>query len=272
MIRTDGYFSRDSGWWYVVSGASIDSIDVYYPNWTTSGEGPSTSVLTLTNEKTDSLGMWRNLTLIFTDDSFPMGRYKVKAQVSGPTIAEQGDILEGFAPIDLSGIVVGDDSGGDFLTVFFDLVGPLNVTMDPIPDVSDNTDVTISGTVYQPNGRVFNSSEVLGIPGFGSYWVNISVLQPNLTISRLPYLTSDGTYSVTYTATSVGKHYVIANVETDVGNEAERGKHTSGRAFQEFVVTGTWPEVSMAFAGSPLRVLLALALGLYLKRRADHGL
>ncbi|MEE8400743.1 MAG: hypothetical protein V3R86_01135, partial [Candidatus Hydrothermarchaeaceae archaeon] len=39
-IRTDGYYSRDCGWWYTVPGASV-TVDVYKP-------GDSTPNVTLT--------------------------------------------------------------------------------------------------------------------------------------------------------------------------------------------------------------------------------
>jgi len=249
-IRTDGYFTRDSGWWYIVKGANTN-VSLYYPN--------GTRAINLTGKKTSSVGVYKNESIIFLDSSFPFGRYKLNSSIRGPSSGAPGQ------EVDLSGLNI----NGPNVTIYFDVGGEMNITLSSFPEVNKNENININGTVYQPNGQIFNSTFVVGVPGFSSYNVNISVMLPNSSIVRFNYTTTNGSYYLIYNATKLGTYYVISHVEYALGNQALRGRYTTGRVAQKFVVYGTWPEVGLGFAQSPLS-LLALILALYL-RRQGHG-
>jgi len=253
MVRTDGYYTRDSGWWYIVRNAVLN-ISISYPN--------NTPIRTDYYLTTDSTGVYRNATFIFTNDGFPMGRYRVNGSVIGP----RNHSGAYGAQVDLSGIAVGNS----FATVYFDLGGELNITMASLPDVNKGAIVSINGTVYQPNNQVFNSTFVIG-SGLSSYDVNISITLPNRSVYRtnaeLPRMTTtNGSYKISYNTTSepVGKYYVVAFVDYQLGKQADRGKVTMGRTFQEFVVYGSWPSVGLSMAPSAGEAVLLLLSSLIL--------
>lgn len=252
MIRADGYFTRDSGWWYIVKNASIPYVTFYYPNGSVARN--------ISGQATDSIGVWENKSTLFFDRTFPFGRYKVNASVRGPSAGAPGQAVS------LSGL----NLNGTNMTVYFDVGGELNVTMSSPPEMTKNNNISINGTVYQPNGQVFNSTYVRGVPGFNWYFVNITVIKPDTGVEGFAYNTTNGSYYLRYNATQLGTYYVSADVEYALGNQALRGRYSSGRVAQKFVVYGNWPEVGLGLSPTPLRSLIALLFAFYL-RRGKHG-
>jgi hypothetical protein len=113
-IRTDGYYTQDCGWWYMVNG-TIDSLNIY--------DSQGTLLRSYTNEKTDSSGVWEDEIVLRLNTSMPGGKYKVNASVSG----------------------LGTTFSGDYLTVYFDVKGLLNIS-----------DLSITGTMQKDKNITIN--------------------------------------------------------------------------------------------------------------------
>jgi hypothetical protein len=253
MLRADGYWMADSGWWYAVNNADFN-LTFYYPNGTTLRE--------FTNFQTDSSGLWKNKSVFTITKNFPMGRYRLNGSITGPSTGAPG------SNVDLSGVTIGDAAGGNeaYLTVYFDVGGDLTVNLSKI-GIQQNKDTAISlnGTVFQPNGQAFNASFVEGL-GTISYYVNLSVLSPNGSSVRFNETTSTGSFSQSFTPDEVGTYYVIAFVQYQLGNQAIRGKFSTGRIVNKFISEGQWPETGLGFEQS-LFSIVALGAFVYVERK-----
>jgi hypothetical protein len=252
MLRADGYWIADSGWWYRVPNADFN-ITAYYPN--------GTPLMNISNMQTDEFGIWEEDSIFTITKTLPMGRYKINASVAGPAIGGPGG-----GNVDLSGSRLGDSGKEEFLTIFFDVGGDLTIDLSNIGHrVNKDIAISLNGTVEQPNGQVFNSSFVEGLGTF-SYDLNISIISPNGSVVRLSETTSTGSFSQSFTPDEVGTYYVIVYVEYLLGNQAIRNKFSMGRTAEKFISEGQWPETGLGFEQSlqSIGALLALA---YLERK-----
>jgi hypothetical protein len=251
MLRTDGYWMADSGWWYAVNNADFN-LTFYYPN--------GTSFMEFTNFQTDSFGLWKNKSVFTITKNLPMGRYRLNGSITGPSTGGRGPNT------DLSGVSIGESTNEAFLTVYFDVAGDLNISLSNVDfRVNKDTAVSLNGTIFQPNGQVFNSSFVEGLGSF-SYDVNFSVISPNGSIVRFTNTTSTGSFSQSFTPDEVGTYYVIAFVQYRLGNQVIRNKFSMGRTAEKFISEGQWPETGLGFEQSLYSVAALLTLA-YLERR-----
>jgi hypothetical protein len=256
MLRADGYWMADSGWWYAVSNADFN-LTFYYPN--------GTSFISFPNMQTDQVGIWENLSVFTITKNLPMGRYRLNGSITGPSSGAPGP------NVDLSGISIGESTQESFLTVYFDVGGDLKVNLSNIAG-SQNKDTTVSinGTVLQPNGQVFNSSFVEGLGTF-SYDVNITIMSPNGSSVSITETTSTGSFSQSFTPDEVGTYYVLAFVHYQLGNQAIRNKFSIGRTADKFISEGQWPETGLGFEQS-LKSIAALLALVYLERKKRWSL
>jgi hypothetical protein len=251
MLRSDGYWMADSGWWYAVNDADFN-LTFYYPN--------GTPLIEFTNFQTDTYGMWENKSVFTITKNMPMGRYRANGSITGPSSGGRGPNT------DLSGVSIGESNNEAYLTIFFDVAGDLDISLSNVGfRVNKDTAISLNGTVLQPNGQVFNSSFVDGLGSF-SYDVNISVISPNGSIVRLIETTSTGSFSQSFTPDEVGTYYVVAFVHYRLGNQVIRNKFSIGRTAEKFISEGQWPETGLGFEQSLYSVAALLALA-YLERR-----
>jgi uncharacterized protein YfaS (alpha-2-macroglobulin family) len=133
-IRTDGYYSRDCGWWYTVPGsdATINSLNISDP------AGNLLRQYTSASAKIDDTGVWEDRVALRLNTSMPPGWYKVAADVSG----------------------AGQQISVENLTVYFKVLGLLNVTFDVNKTINRYENVTINVTVLSMNGSPVQGADV----------------------------------------------------------------------------------------------------------------
>ena len=239
-IRTDGYYSRDCGWWYTVDGASIN-VSVYKP-----GEYDTPNV-TLTGVSTDSSGVWENASFLKLTTDYPLGVYRLNATVSKAGLAS-----------------VGEEAGGNYLTVYVDVGGTVLLTAWVNDTVNKSQNITIKGDITHPNGEPF------------TYQTDVyaGILGPDESYSNVTTNTSTGSYSMEFNGTMFGHYFIVVTINATIGDDAE----ATGRAANNSLVIGTWPDpVEASFDGSIFRVMIAVIFALFLfyfpgiKRRIKGG-
>jgi|Deesub1362B_J571_1020462.scaffolds.fasta_scaffold00984_7 hypothetical protein len=241
MIRTDGYYSRDSGWWYTEGGASVDYVKFYYPNGT---------LIKQLSGTTGSDGVWKDDTALMLTKDMPMGTYKVEASVTKGTTT------------------VGDDAGG-YMTIYFDVGGELHLTVNTNASTdsrgrfvaANGSVVRIYGQILQPNGDVFSSTTV---PSGSAVTVRLGIVKPDESYTYMTQTTTTGDYSFDVLLDQVGHYFFVVTANCTVGGPITGIKYVvcEGRNQTNIISTGEWPAAGGSFASSPLAISVAVILAI----------
>jgi hypothetical protein len=184
------------------------------------------------NEQTDSQGLWTDDVALRLDTTMPGNGsyYRIEANVTG----------------------LDREISGENLTIYFKVLGLLNVTIDsPVQDesftkpIGQNATVSINVTVRDHQGNNVSGADV-----------TMQILRPDDTGEQvsLPQTGIYGNTSYVYNCTQVGDWIIVIYAN-------KTASYDHARAIRKFNVKGEWPETApFAFSSSLARVIIMIIL------------